>query len=100
MNYVLSIIQILICKLQIKNKTLGKTANTVIGIIKTFEDSRNSRSFSNLWEENENFSIENSIDLQIPARCMLLFSVYHTSQILLKSKNYSIINIIIYFFSL
>jgi len=81
MNYVLSIIQILSCKLQMENETLGKAANTVIEVIKTFEDSRNSESFSNLWEEIENFSIENSIDLQIPARCMLLFSVYHISLI-------------------
>jgi len=77
MNYVLSIIQILSCKLQMKNETLGKAANTVIGVIKTFEDSRNSESFSNLWEEIENFSIENCIDLQIPTRRMLLFTLYH-----------------------
>jgi len=41
-----------------KNETLRKAANTNTGVIKTFEDSRNSESFSNLWEEIENFSIE------------------------------------------
>lgn len=77
MNYVLGIIQILSCKLQMKNETLGKVAKTIIGVIKTFEGNRNSESFSNLWEEIENCSIKNCLDFQIPSRRMLLFTMHH-----------------------
>lgn len=70
MNHVLNIIQILSCKLQMKNETLGKAANTIIGVIQTFEDLRNSASFSNIWNDIENFCTIHDIELQIP-NCML-----------------------------
>jgi len=38
MHFALGIINILSNKLQIKTETLGHAANTIVGVIETFED--------------------------------------------------------------
>lgn len=48
MHFVLNIINILSNKLQMKTATLGQAANTIEGVIQTFEKSRNAESFLEL----------------------------------------------------
>lgn len=67
-NYVLGITNILSNKLQKTGETLGKSSNIISSVIKTFEDSRSSESFSSLWSDIVNFSNRNNIRLEIPAR--------------------------------
>lgn len=65
MHFVLGIINILSNKLQIKTETLGHAANTIVGVIETFEESRNSVCFSDLWLLLEGFSDKQNITLEL-----------------------------------
>ncbi|XP_060875689.1 uncharacterized protein LOC132948975 [Metopolophium dirhodum] len=66
-NYVLGITNILSNKLQNTNGTLGEAACLINGIINTFENSRNSDSYSDVWNAIVTFSLENNIDLEMPS---------------------------------
>lgn len=49
-----------------KTATLGQAANTIEGVIQTFEKSRNAESFLELWKSIEEFSKKHSINLILP----------------------------------
>lgn len=66
MHFALGIINILSNKLQIKTATLGHAANTIEGVIETFEDNRNSACFADLWQLIEEFSDKQNIKLELP----------------------------------
>lgn len=66
MHFALGIINILSNKLQIKTETLGHAASTIVGVIETFEDNRNSVYFSDLWKSIEEFSDKQNIKLELP----------------------------------
>lgn len=66
MHFALGIINILSNKLQIKTETLGHAANTIVGVIETFEDNRNSACFTDLWQLIEEFSDKQNIKLELP----------------------------------
>lgn len=66
MHFALGIINILSNKLQIKTETLGHAASTIVGVIETFEDNRNSVYFSDLWKLIEGFSYKQNIKLELP----------------------------------
>lgn len=65
-EYVLNIISILSSQLQSKGETLGKSAVLINVVIKTFEDSRCTKIYTNIWENIVKFSEEHSIKLQNP----------------------------------
>jgi len=76
MHFVLNIINILSNKLQMKTVTLGQAANTVDGVIQTFEKSRNAESFLDLWESIEEFSKKHNINLILANNKDIESSVY------------------------
>lgn len=76
MHFVLNIINILSNKLQMKTATLGQAANTIDGVIQTFEKSRNAESFLDLWESIEEFSKKHNINLILANNKDIESSVY------------------------
>jgi len=69
----LGIINILSNKLQIKTETLGHAASTIVGVIETFEENRNSECFSDLWQSIEEFSDKQNIKLELPYKSIVIF---------------------------
>lgn len=57
-------------QLQQKSATLGNTAMTVAGVIKTFEQQRCGEEFSKLWLEIQSFANKHRISLAIPSQGM------------------------------
>ncbi|CAI6371115.1 unnamed protein product [Macrosiphum euphorbiae] len=66
-NYVLGITNILSNKLQNTIGALGGTACLINGIANTFENRRNSDSYSDVWNDIVTFSLENNIDFKMPS---------------------------------
>ncbi|CAI6377783.1 unnamed protein product [Macrosiphum euphorbiae] len=66
MHFALGIINVLSNKLQNKMETLGHAASTIVGVIGTFEENRNSECFSDLWQLIEEFSDKQNIKLELP----------------------------------
>ncbi|XP_022160465.1 zinc finger MYM-type protein 1-like [Myzus persicae] len=60
---VLLSINILSVQLQAKGTTLGKSGNLVKGVIRTLENNRSDKHFSELWAEIEIFCSENDISI-------------------------------------
>jgi len=62
---VLKIINILSKQLQQKNTSLSNATNTINGVIKTFEGTRNNEQFSIIWDKITNFSSKNDISFDM-----------------------------------
>lgn len=80
-NYVLVITNVLYNKQLVS--TLGQVVCLINGIINTFENSKNSDSFSHIWKEIVTFFLENNVDLEIPTTCeSFKFYIYKINCIL------------------
>lgn len=63
---ILSTINILCQMFQEKNATLGKAAILIKGVLLTFENSRSTLAFNNLWLEIQDFAKDYNINFDIP----------------------------------
>ncbi|KAL4091985.1 hypothetical protein QTP88_026579 [Uroleucon formosanum] len=68
MTHVLSCINVLSNMLQDKNATLGKSAKLINSVIKSFEDSRTSESFSSMWTSIQIFAKVHGISIDVPSQ--------------------------------
>lgn len=62
---ILSTMNILSNMFQDKTATLGMAANLVKSVIQTFENSRSSLGFNNLWLEIQKFAEEHGIEVNV-----------------------------------
>ncbi|XP_050531027.1 uncharacterized protein LOC126899839 [Daktulosphaira vitifoliae] len=56
------------CKLQEKTATLGKAANIIKSVIKSFESLRTSPCFTEIWNEILLFMNEHNLDIEISSQ--------------------------------